>query len=183
MNTRITIISILCVSIIFLIIASVGNSTPTVPEHMKMDDRPKSTDILGQNIPDVVGYVNDEAKLIDEIQEVQIKHKIQVFSEESSKGEMAVVTVNSLNGLSVEEFAIRLAEKWQVGKEGKDDGIIIIIAKAERKVRIEVGRGTNITDAQAKGVLDDVMIPKLKEGDWAGAVDSGVDALINLASE
>lgn len=157
------------------------NQKPSVPEHMKQIDRPASTEITGQNIPDVVGYVNDEAKILNEIDEVQIKQKLQVFSE-SDKGEMAVVTVNSLNGLSVEEFAIRLAEKWQVGKEGKDDGIIIIIAKQERKVRIEVGRGTNITDSQAKQVLDDVMIPKLKEGDWAGAIDSGVESLINLAN-
>jgi len=138
--------------------------------------------ITGQDIPEITGYVNDGADAIDAKAELAVTQKLEAFSK-SGHGEMAVVTVKSLNGLSVEEFGIRLAEKWKVGKAGKDDGVIIIISSGDRDVRIEVGRGANITDAQAGKILDDVMVPKLKSGDWSGAVASGVDSLIALISK
>lgn len=139
--------------------------------------------IPGQDIPDISGYIVDQADLIDAQTEAELTPKLAAFSK-SGYGEMAVLTVKSLNGLSIEEFGIRVAEKWKVGKNGRDDGVIIIISSGDRKVRIEVGRGViNITDAVAGRILDEVMVPKLKSGDWSGAVSAGVDALIKLTNK
>lgn len=138
--------------------------------------------IANQNIPDPTGYVLDNAEVIDATTEAQLVTKLTAFAK-SGHGELAVVTVKSLNGLSVEEFGIRLAEKWKVGKQGKDDGVILIISSGDRKVRIEVGRGSVITDAQAGEILANSIVPKLKKNDWSGAISDGIVAIINVASK
>lgn len=140
--------------------------------------------IAGQNIPDISasGYVSDGADVIDATTEASLVEKLKTFST-GSNGEMAVVTVKSLNGLSVEEFGIRVGEKWKVGKAGKDDGVIVIVSTGDKKVRIEVGRGASITDAQAGQILDSVMVPKLHTGDYSGAIVDGVNALIKIVTK
>lgn len=142
----------------------------------------ESVEIVGQEIPMAVGYVTDNAELIDAKTQEALEDQLKQFAD-SGSGELAVLTVKSMNGLSVEEYAIRVAEKWKVGGRDTDNGVILIISTDERKVRIEVGRGAAITDAQAGKILDDVMVPKLKRADWAGAIYDGVDAIINLVNK
>lgn len=141
-----------------------------------------STVLVGEEIPAVSGYVVDNAGIIDASAEESLITKLQKF-DETDKGQIAVLTVKTLNGLSIEEFAIRVGEKWKVGDATVDNGVIVIIASDERKVRIEVGRGASITDAQAGQILDDAMVPKLKRADWAGAVNDGVDEIIKLLNK
>lgn len=141
-----------------------------------------SSTVPGQEIPVPTGYVNDNAGLIDEKTQAVLEDQLKQFAD-SGKGELAVLTVKTMNGLTIEEYAIRVAEKWKVGGRDTDNGVILIISTDERKVRIEVGRGAAITDAQAGKILDDVMVPKLKRADWAGAIYDGVDAIINLVNK
>jgi uncharacterized protein len=138
--------------------------------------------IVNQNIPDVVGYVDDSANILDTSTKVSLTALLTEFAK-GTKGEIAVLTVPSINGLTIEEFAIRVGEKWKVGKAGIDNGVIVIIALNERKVRIETGRGANITDAQAGQILDNKMVPKLKQGDWNGAIQDGVQEIILLMNK
>jgi len=139
-----------------------------------------STVIQNQNIPEPTGYVVDKADLIDENGEKFLTESIKSVVDHG-KSEIAVLTIDSLNGLSIEEFGIRVAEKWKVGKYGVDDGVILIISKKDRKVRIELGRGSKITDAQAKDIINNKMIPKLKAEEWEDAILDGIGALINLS--
>jgi len=141
-----------------------------------------SSIIAGQDIPMPTGYVIDNANLLDTQKASLLTDKLKLFAD-SGHGELAVLTVNSMNGLSIEEYGIRVAEKWKVGTNTKDDGIILIIALQERKVRIEVGREAAITDAQANTILTDIMVPKLKTSDWAGAIEDGTTAIINQISK
>lgn len=127
------------------------------------------------SIPEIISYVNDNARILSVDTETPLVKKLIAFSE-SGDNEIAVLTVKTLNGLSVDEFAIQVTQKWQ----GADNGILLVIATDERKVRIEVGRNVSITDTQAGKILDDAVVPRLRRDDFAGAINDGVDALIKL---
>ncbi len=142
----------------------------------------QSTEIKGIEIPSPTGFCNDLSGELDPNIVGVVENKLKAFSE-SKKGEIAVLVVKTTGSMSIEEYGIRVAEKWKVGNEGIDDGAIIILATEDRKVRIELGKGATITSAQAGKVLDNEMIPSLKTSDWSTAVDNGVNGLITLMSK
>ena len=168
------------IAIVAVILFSIGYKS------LKNDDWNKvpqnSTAIEGQEIPSYSNFVTDNAEIIDFDAEQTLNQKLEDFNN-AQKGQIAVLTVKNLNGLSIEEFAIRVAEKWMVGHKGIDNGVIIIISTDERKVRIEVGRGTAITDSQAGVILTEKMVPKLKRSDWIGGINDGVDEVIKLMNK
>ena len=168
------VIALLVVVFIILGVNLLNSSTSVGPT--------TSSDIMGQDIPVPTGYIVDYAGILDEKTVETLTEKLIAFAK-GDNGEIAVLTVNSMNGLSIEEFGIRVMEKWAVGKSGKDNGEIIIVSKGDREVRIETGRGSVITDAQAGEILKTVMVPKLKAGDWAGAISDGIDELIKLTNK
>lgn len=151
-------------------IGTPGNTTGT-------NSSLQSTEVQGQNIPLPTDYVNDRVGVLNEATILATNEKLSVFSS-SGKGEIAVLIVESLNGLSIEEYGIRVGEAWKVGKYGQDNGNILIISTGDRKVRIETGSGSSITDSQAAQILADSVVPFLKKGDWNGGVVSGVEAII-----
>ncbi len=122
-------------------------------------------------IPDATGYVNDYAEIISDETQAKLEEDLKSFIPE-----IAVLTVKDMQGLTIEEYGIKVAEKWKVGDEDKDDGVILIIATGERKVRIEVGYGSEakINDAKAGRILDENVVPHLKNGDWEGGILEGV---------
>ena len=155
----------------------VSNSGLTTGNNTGTNSSLQSTEIQGQNIPLPTDYVNDRADVLTEATILATNEKLSVFSS-GGKGEIAVLIVKSLNGLSIEEYGIRVGEAWKVGKYGQDNGNILIISTGDRKVRIETGSGSNITDSQAAQILADSVVPFLKKGDWDGGVISGVEAII-----
>jgi uncharacterized protein len=82
----------------------------------------------------------------------------------------------------IAQYSIRVVEQWKIGREKSDDGVLVLVAKNDRKLRIEVGRGLEgaIPDLYAKRIVSDVIGPKFKRGDFAGGLDAGVDSLIGL---
>jgi uncharacterized protein len=130
-------------------------------------------------VPDYYNYVNDFANVIDDRVENELNQKISNF-ESSTTNEIAVVTINSLEGENLEDFSMKLAEKWKVGKEDKDNGIILLFAVQEKKVRLEVGYGLEgvINDAKAGRILDDYVVSFRNEGNYTKAAESGVDGII-----
>ena len=99
---------------------------------------------------------------------------------EADKGaQVAILMLPTTQPETIEQFGIRVAEAWKVGRQGVDDGVIIIVAKDDRAARIEVGYGLEgaIPDAVAKRVVSDIMVPRFKQGDFAGGLDAAVDAL------
>lgn len=118
-------------------------------------------------VPDFYNYVNDYANIIDESYEYNLNNLFKVLNEESGV-EIAILTISSIEDNSIEEVAVKTFEKWGIGKKGKDNGLLIILALKERKVRIEVGYGLegDIPDIKAKDFLDEYAIPYFKDNNF-----------------
>jgi uncharacterized protein len=135
------------------------------------------------NLPEATGYVNDTANMLSSSTVSSLESQLQAY-QQSSGNEVAVVTVNDLQGTTVEDFAVRLFEKWKIGKKDKDNGVLLLIAKKERKVRIEVGYGLEpeLTDAESFKIISDTITPAFKQGDYDGGVTRGVDSIVSAIS-
>lgn len=133
----------------------------------------------GSAIPEPKGFVNDFADMLPDSEEQTLEAKLVQY-ESQTGNEIAVVTIDSLGGRSIEEYTMAFAERWQVGKADKDNGIIILVAKEDKKIRIEVGYGLEpvLTDAQAKQVIDKEMAPRFSTGDYAGGITAAVNAVM-----
>ncbi len=132
------------------------------------------------NYPDYSGYVNDYAGILDS----QWKNKIEELCtrvEEDTGAEIAVAIIDSLEGITIEEYAVKLFEKWGIGKQKADNGILLLIAMQDRKLRIEVGYGLEgvITDLEAGNIIDDIITPRFKQEDYNNGAYEGVAAIAN----
>ena len=134
--------------------------------------------VEGQTFPPAHGFVNDFAALLSAEGKAKLEAQLAKL-ENDTTAEVAVVTVKSLEGLAIEDYAVRLFEAWGIGKKGKDNGVLFIVAKEERKVRIEVGYGLEpvITDGRAGRILDNEVLPRFKNGDYEGGIVAGVAAI------
>jgi uncharacterized protein len=133
-------------------------------------------------VPDrPAGWVSDFADILDDASRDQVSRLIAGVETQTS-AEIAVVTVPSLDGLAIEDYAIKLAEKWKVGKKGKDNGVILLVAPAEHKVWIAVGYGLEprLTDGVCGGIIRAVLTPAFKRGDYAGGIRDGVQAIADV---
>ena len=94
--------------------------------------------------------------------------------------QIVVLTIPTLAGENLEEFSIKVAEAWKIGQKGLDNGAILLIAKQERKIRIEVGRGLEgkLTDLVSGRIIRGVISPKFKQGDFEGGIAAGVSAVM-----
>ena len=97
--------------------------------------------------------------------------------------QVVVLTIPSLEGDPLEDFSIRVAEAWKIGKKGSDTGAILLIAQKERKLRIEVGYGLEgvLPDATANRIIRDVIVPRFRANDYGGGIEAGVNAILNVA--
>jgi uncharacterized protein len=134
--------------------------------------------VFAQTFPKPVGYVNDFADLYSESFERRLEEELKSL-EASTSAEIAVVTVTDLQDTPIEDFAVRLFENWKIGKKGKDNGVLVLIAKNEREARIEVGYGLEgvITDARAGRIIRDGMTPSFKEGNYEEGTEEAVTVL------
>lgn len=133
------------------------------------------------DIPLSLSRVTDTTGSLSKQQFDHLQRKLADF--ETRKGSQIVVLIlPSTQPESIEQYSIRLAEKWQIGREGIDDGVILLIAKDDHKLRLEVGYGLEgaIPDVIAKRVISEIITPRFKSGDFAGGIDVGIDQLIKL---
>lgn len=129
------------------------------------------------------GFVNDFAGLLSVEQRNILENKISTF-EKNSGAEIAVVTVPSLEGDTIENFAAELFKQWGIGKKNKDNGILLLIAMAERQVRIEVGYGLEgiLTDAQSGWIFDNIIKPAFQQSNFFDGINNAVDKIIGAVS-
>ena len=134
---------------------------------------------LALDVPQLTGRVNDYAHLLSPEASAKLEQKLAAFERETSN-QVVVLTIPSLQGDILEQFAIRVAEQWKPGQKGKDNGVLLILAKAERKVRIEVGMGLQgaLPDITASHIIRDVMRPYLKNDNYDQGISAGVDAIM-----
>jgi uncharacterized protein len=125
--------------------------------------------------PELAGRITDEAGLLTPAEKADIENDLSSL-EQTSTDQLAVVIVKSLQGYSIEDYGIGLARKWGIGQKGKDNGILLIVAPNDHKVRIEVGRRLEpfMTDTMSALIIQNAILPKFRRGNFAGGIKDGV---------
>jgi len=132
-------------------------------------------------VPPLKARVTDLTETLTPAQQNELEKILQAF--EARKGsQIAVLVVPTTQPEAIEQYSIRVAEAWKLGRKGVDDGALLLVAKDDRALRIEVGYGLEgvIPDAVANRVIAEIIVPYLKQGDFYGGIRAGVDRLIRL---
>ena len=137
-----------------------------------------------QSFPKAVGRVNDFANVIDAATEADLDRRLDQLEQQTSS-EIAVATVVSLNGISVEEYANRLFKEWGIGQAKQDNGVLVLVAPNEREMRIEVGYGLEgvLPDGLAGQVIRDDFTPRFRENDYSGGIRNGVNHVVDIVDK
>ncbi len=130
-------------------------------------------------VPKLTAHVVDLTGTLSADERAALDAKLADF-EQAKASQVAVLVVPSIGTESIEEFAGRVTDAWQLGRKGVDDGVLFVVAKQERRMRIHTGRGVQgtLTDALSKRIIADVVAPRFRTGDFAGGIDAGVDAIM-----
>ena len=134
-----------------------------------------------QPIPALTARVTDLTATLSSDQRVRLEEKLAAF--ERQKGsQIAVLIVPSVKPETVTEYALRVVESWKLGRKGVDDGAVLLVAKEDKKLRIEVGYGLEgaLNDATAKRIISETISPHFKQGDFYGGIDAGLDVMIQV---
>lgn len=131
--------------------------------------------------PALSGRVVDTANMLDEPSREHLAQMLRAH-EQLTTEQVVVVTVPDLQGSTIEDYGYQLGRSWGIGQQGKDNGALLIVAKQERKVRIEVGYGLEdrLTDAQSSVIINQVIIPSFKQGDFVGGINKGTEAIVQV---
>src|SRR5215467_6388004 len=137
---------------------------------------------LALDVPPLQGRINDYAGLIPADRARALEERLARFEAETGH-QIAVLTIPSLKGDSLEDFSIRVAEAWKIGQKGFDNGAILLIVRDDRKLRIEVGYGLEgvLPDAIASRIIREIIVPRFRANDYAGGIEAGVNALLTVA--
>jgi len=133
-------------------------------------------------VPPLKARVTDLTGTLTAQQQGELEAKIAAY--ETRRGsQIAVLLLPTTKPEEIEQYSIRVAEAWKIGRKGVDDGLILVVAKDDRRLRIEVGYGLEgvIPDAAASRVINEYITPRFRNGDFYGGVRDGVDQLIRLA--
>jgi uncharacterized protein len=130
-------------------------------------------------VPKLTARVIDQTGSLTAAERDALEAKLAAF-EQAKGSQIAVLLVPSIGQETIEEFAGRVTDEWKLGRKGIDDGVLFVVAKQERKMRIHTGRGTQgtLTDALSKRIVSDMVAPRFRTGDFAGGIDAGVDAIM-----
>jgi uncharacterized protein len=130
-------------------------------------------------VPALSGRVVDQAGILNSAEESRLTTKLKDLEDKTSI-QLVVVTLSSLRGSPIEEWGLTLGRSWGIGQKGKDNGVLLIVAPNDRELRIEVGYGLEGTlpDATADAIIRNVIVPRFKNGNMAGGISDGVNAII-----
>lgn len=128
-----------------------------------------------------IGRVVDQTGTLSAEQKASLERMLEAF--ETRRGsQLAVLMVRTTGGEAIEQYALRVAEQWKLGRKGVDDGALLAIAKDDRAMRLEVGYGLEgaLNDATAKRIIAEVITPRFREGDFFGGISAGLDRMIKV---
>lgn len=136
------------------------------------------------SFPQLSGRVVDEAGLLSPADQAALTQTLADLEARTSD-QLVVVTLKSLRGTTIEDYGYQLGRHWGIGQKDKDSGVLLIVAAGERKVRIEVGYGLEgtLTDAATKVIIDTVMLPAFKAGDFPGGIRNGAAQIAQILGE
>jgi uncharacterized protein len=132
-------------------------------------------------VPALKGRINDYAGMLSAATRQQLEDILGRL-EQTDSSQIVVLTLPSLGGEVLEEFSLKVAEKWKIGQKGFDNGAILLIAQKDRKLRIEVGYGLegSLTDLMAGRIIRNVIVPQFKAGNFDQGIIDGVQAIIEV---
>jgi uncharacterized protein len=136
---------------------------------------------LALELPALSGRVVDEAGILDPATRAALTDKLAALEAKTSD-QLVVVTLKSLQGTAIEDFGVQLGRNWRIGQKDKNNGVLLIVAPNERKVRIEVGYGLEgeLTDAVSRLIIENAIVPRFRANDYAGGINRGVDDIISV---
>ena len=136
-----------------------------------------------QTFPELTGRVVDQANLLSPQQELDLTSKSEALEAQTGR-QFVVATVDSLEGREIEDYGTALGRHWGIGREQEDDGVILLVAPNEKKVRIETGYGAEgfLPDILAGRIIRNAILPRFREGDMAGGIMTGADAILQQMS-
>jgi len=131
--------------------------------------------------PELTGRVVDQAEMLSPEVEARLSQMLQAH-EQASTEQVVVVTLPDLQGFPIEDFGYQLGRQWGIGQEGEDNGALLIVAKEERQIRIEVGYGLEgrLTDADSSVIINRVITPAFRQGDFQAGIVNGAAAMIQV---
>lgn len=132
-----------------------------------------------QTFPKLSGRVVDDAHLLDAAQAAALTAKLATVEQQTGR-QFVVATVTDLQGYDIADYGYRLGRTWGIGSKQENDGVLLLVAPNERKVRIEVGYGLEpyLTDALSSVIINTQITPRFRDGDMAGGIAAGADAVI-----
>ena len=134
------------------------------------------------SVPALTGRVTDQTATLTTEQTTSLERTLQAF--EARKGsQLAVLIVPTTAPETIEQYGLRVAEKWKLGRKTVDDGAVMVIAKTDRTMRIEVGYGLEgaLNDATTKRIISDTITPRFKQDDYYGGIAAGIEQMIRVA--
>ena len=134
---------------------------------------------VAQTFPKFANFVVDQANIIPPADEARLNRTLADL-QRRTRHQLAIATVPSLQGLAVNDYSIRLARLWGLGRKRYNDGVLILVAPNEHKVRIEVGYGleATLTDPRCSIIIQQTMLPLFIKGDFSGGINAGTRAII-----
>lgn len=133
----------------------------------------------GQALPALTGRVVDRADLLLPVEEAYLTGRLAALEARTSD-QLVIVTTPSLGGRTIEAFGLALGNRWGVGQAGKDNGVLLIVAPNERRVRIEVGYGLEriLTDTRARAIIDADLLPEFRHSRWYEGIRAGTRSIV-----
>lgn len=133
------------------------------------------------SFPELTGRVVDNADMIDKSEQARLTNMLAAHEQKSGE-QVVVVTLPDLGGVTIEEYGYQLGRHWGIGAKGEDTGALLIVAKAERKIRIEVGYGLEgrLTDAQSSVIVNRIVTPAFKQGEFSRGIVDGTAAMVRV---
>jgi len=135
--------------------------------------------LFALDIPQLLGCVNDYAGFLKNNEREELESYLRSINE-TTKVQIALLTVSSLEGESIEDYSIKVAETWKLGDAKENSGVILIISKEDRKMRIEVGYGLekDLTDALCSKIINKIIAPSFKRGNYYKGISEGLHAIV-----
>lgn len=132
-------------------------------------------------VPKLEARITDRTGTLTREQNAALERMLQAF-EDRKGSQIAVLMVATTAPEPIEQYALRAAEQWKIGRKNVDDGALLVVAKDDRALRIEVGYGLEgaLTDAAAKRIISDVIVPRFREGDFFGGLSAGLDRMMRV---
>lgn len=132
-------------------------------------------------VPPLSGRMIDQTDTLSAEQQRVLEQRLRAF-EEKKGSQIAVLIVSQIGDEAIESFSMRVAERWKLGRRKIDDGAILIVVKDQRQLRIEVGYGLEgvLNDATSKRIIEELMVPAFRRGDFEGGISAGVDAMMRV---